>query len=454
MCSVSISQGIRLLGVELVRVIIKVCFNFTHKAAGIHLQIPMMIATLCLLSISLLDRGPYLQNYSKVDFKFASILMPAILIGCQFGEVFNQILSRIIESSIFIFLLVYITIGCIISTASYFKERKKVVRMEDSQGAEIVFDQSMLVESKDLDQSVEGFAINSRHEADVVINEEHFLVQDDHEETPDHDSIVSFDIKNASETDNSEDIKLNSREIDGLELMISGRKNKHAYNQGTLPCIVMFLLLILQNLLRGNSNFQSITNVEICSTWFWIIMGAYSFAGFCIFLLNYYLARKHFLRFPESGHGISHSFNLLKMISIIAVGLVCGMITTFIGAGIVFICTPFMIKLGYPKEVGLYTSLIVELIARLANMVQFIFNLNILYGYVGWITLFSFLGGLIGTLFLQVQVKKRNIEWIFYLIIALMTLAACIANTVVDIWSIMADFEDGDATFYIYNYCE
>lgn len=83
-----------------------------------------------------------------------------------------------------------------------------------------------------------------------------------------------------------------------------------------------------------------------------------------------------------------------------------------------------MIKLGYPKEVGLYTSLIVELIARLANMVQFIFNLNILYGYVGWITLFSFLGGLIGTLFLQVQVKKRNIEWIFYLIIALMTLAA------------------------------
>ena len=134
------------------------------------------------------------------------------------------------------------------------------------------------------------------------------------------------------------------------------------------------------------------------------------------------------------------------------IGILCGMMTSFIGAGVMFICIPFMLKLGFPKETGLYTSLLIEIIARFANTVQFVFNNNMMFGYIGWMTLFVFIGALVGTLLVQPKVKKYGVEWVMYIIIAICLFGASILNTVTDLWSIMGDFDNGIGTFYIYEY--
>ena len=80
-CCVSVSHSVKMMGVELVLVIIKILFDFQHKEAVILLQPPMMVATLVMLSVAFLDRDQYFQNHRKVDIKFACVMMPMVFIG-------------------------------------------------------------------------------------------------------------------------------------------------------------------------------------------------------------------------------------------------------------------------------------------------------------------------------------------------------------------------------------
>ena len=111
-----------------------------------------------------------------------------------------------------------------------------------------------------------------------------------------------------------------------------------------------------------------------------------------------------------------------------------------------------MLKLGFPKETGFYTSLMIEMIARFANTIQYIFNLNLQYDYVSIFAVLTLIGAVIGSLVFHPRVKKLEIQWLIFMIISIVLFIAAIINTIADILSIMVDLDDGVGTFYIYEY--
>ena len=177
--SISLTQSVRMLGAEIVMVVIKLFFDFRHKDTVILLQMPMMAATLILLSLAFLDRDQNHQNYRKVDIKFASVMMPMVFIGWALGEIFHKTMSRIIESSLFVFLLVYMSIACLISSVSYFQENSKLIKMKRTTTDDLVVDSSWELTNDNVEVQ-EGFTVG-------IQDEEHstdtFLIDSDQEDS-------------------------------------------------------------------------------------------------------------------------------------------------------------------------------------------------------------------------------------------------------------------------------
>mmetsp|Transcript_28261 Transcript_28261/g.32382 ORF Transcript_28261/g.32382 Transcript_28261/m.32382 type:complete len:98 (+) Transcript_28261:981-1274(+) len=88
-------------------------------------------------------------------------------------------------------------------------------------------------------------------------------------------------------------------------------------------------------------------------------------------------------------------------------GLFSGAITASLGVGIVLIYQPLMSRLGFPDHVSFYTPIIIELCARGAITIQFMYHNYMLYDYVAWISLFAVIGSLLG-IFLCSRILKMK----------------------------------------------
>ena len=133
-------------------------------------------------------------------------------------------------------------------------------------------------------------------------------------------------------------------------------------------------------------------------------------------------------------------------------GLMSGTITAFVGVGLFFVMTPLMRKLGYPLKTSIYTSLLIELYARLANTIQFIMNLDIRYDFVAWFSFFAVFGTLLGVLVLRNSVEKYCINILMLSLVTLLLITSIVVTGVMDAMSIKQDADRGIDVFYIYSY--
>ena len=101
----------------------------------------------------------------------------------------------------------------------------------------------------------------------------------------------------------------------------------------------------------------------------------------------------------------------------------------------------------------IYTSVAIELSARLANFAQFMFNIKSLYDYIGLFAGLALLGAFPGVLYLSETLKAGKRAAYVLLVYSLLLVVALVANVVTDAISINHDFKNGIGGFYFYEYC-
>jgi hypothetical protein len=216
-------------------------------------------------------------------------MMPLVLIGASNGEIFHKIFSRITESTIFVGLLVYISIACIFSSVSYYKDNKNLILVKKN-----AIDDMIIGESSDLDAInhslevgiKEGFNVyDNNYSADDEDNEENFLINDSEDlmsdsedgsfnvardgyEAIDKRSLENYNLqleKSQPEQPTmtkkiTNPLKLNRVKLEKLKDSLN--PSEPSYTSATIPTLLMFFFLVVQNLLRGNSNLDSLADVK------------------------------------------------------------------------------------------------------------------------------------------------------------------------------------------------
>jgi len=113
---------------------------------------------------------------------------------------------------------------------------------------------------------------------------------------------------------------------------------------------------------------------------------------------------------------------------------------------------PFMRSLGYAYKTSLYTSLLVELLARLANTIQFIMNIDILWGYIGWFTLFATVGCFLAVVVGRRLVEKYNLRVTMLIVVFCLMVSAVVTTITLDSMSIINDFKSGKKVIFFDTY--
>lgn len=106
-----ISNSVGMLGAEFSLVAIKAFFNFSHKEGVILMQPTMLLAAAARFLLVFWERSENHHNQRVVDVKFASVMVPLVFLGDALGEILHAVISRVVETTIFMMLLAYFAIA-------------------------------------------------------------------------------------------------------------------------------------------------------------------------------------------------------------------------------------------------------------------------------------------------------------------------------------------------------
>lgn len=129
---VAVSRSTELMGAELVLPIIKIAFNFKHKES-VELAAPAIwLSVLIKFIAAMLRKDERYKDRKVIDFKFAAVIMPLVLIGAFWGEVIHGTVAPIIESAILALVIGYLLFKTFVEIIKEYKEHKEEMTEEPS----------------------------------------------------------------------------------------------------------------------------------------------------------------------------------------------------------------------------------------------------------------------------------------------------------------------------------
>jgi hypothetical protein len=230
---VTVSRSTELIGAELVLPIIKLAFNFRHKES-VELAAPAIwLAVLIKFIAALLRKDEKYKDRKVIDFKFATVIMPLVLVGAFWGEVVHGTVAPIIESTIFALVVGYLLFKCFVELIKEYKEHKK--EMMEIKHAPIDNEEIKKDLNGETSESVASDDGSPKMLAETDIVDE---IQ------PSDDSVNNFAINKEKEeesTDHTDELNISFKEIidDGKYDLVY----KPRYIKRGVPILIMIVLL-------------------------------------------------------------------------------------------------------------------------------------------------------------------------------------------------------------------
>ena len=325
---------------------------------------------------SLIDK--YEHPKSKfVDYDIAIIIGPSMLLGTKIGTILNKIFSSFILTTTVIIIVCYsIVITYQNMKASRSKEEQLI---QEIQIEEIMKQTNEPLLSKREVQRYKADMLDSNNRA-LTAKERAILYED---ELPIRYERVSF-------------------------------------------IIILEIIVIVDQLLEGNTNLSSLIGVIRCSILYWIIFGLF----FVILILSIKFAYSIVKSHLEERKRIDSNYKddkLVKIsqhiIKIVILGILAGVVSSMVGIGGGMLIISLLSILGLePREIS-STSNFLVITSTISTTLLFSFAGQLKYSYALWMAIPCSAAALVGSFLVlkHVNKTKRNsflMEIMFYLMIA------------------------------------
>ncbi|CAI2367806.1 unnamed protein product [Moneuplotes crassus] len=448
-----VSRSVEFMGAELILPIAKISFNLEHRESLEVASPGIWIAVFIKFIAALLKKNKKYQNRRVLDFKFATVIMPLVLVGAFWGEVLHSTVAPVIESLFFCvivaFLLIKTYIELIKEYRKYVKQQTKIkaVNLEKDEGslstAMVLTEtaQNRII-SKGLGEGGLGNTIN--------------------QSVDDEDSKDIEDSEDSEELENSKYIqRVEARRKTVFEGVLDitedprfDQEYKPRYLKRALPIVFMLAMLVFHHVLRGSRNFDSAIGVEQCSLKYWLIMLGYSLMLFLVFIVVFLMTKYESTYHGDVGYEVSYDWGPWTFIKVIIISILAGLTTTSVGIGLAFLCAPLLHSLDFPEEISEHTPLFIELFVRIVNTIHFMIIDISQWAYMLWFAGWILPGALIGSFILLPYTEKNHYRTAIMLGIGTMLLAiACIATAVIDGIEIARDVREGAHLLDWQGYC-
>ena len=160
-------------------------------------------------------------------------------------------------------------------------------------------------------------------------------------------------------------------------------------------------------MLRGNEEFDSLIDVEVCSTAFWMIFIAFTIILAILFVFTYLITKNEESQIKYVGYHVEYNWGVKYFIIVIFCSIAAGLNTAIVGVGLGFIYHPAMMFFGFPEDIGEHTPIFIELIARGLITLQFFLNGDVEWDYFLWFSGWVLLGALVGIFLIDRLVNNK-----------------------------------------------
>ena len=123
--AIILSRSAELLGAELVLPIAKIAFDLEHKESVEVAAPAIWIAVLIKFIAALWKKDEEYEHRRVIDFKFATVITPLVLIGAFWGEVIHETLAPVLETFLFWVIVAYLLFKTYIELIKEYREYKK-----------------------------------------------------------------------------------------------------------------------------------------------------------------------------------------------------------------------------------------------------------------------------------------------------------------------------------------
>ncbi|CAI2361023.1 unnamed protein product [Moneuplotes crassus] len=203
-----------------------------------------------------------------------------------------------------------------------------------------------------------------------------------------------------------------------------------------LTVICPFLSILFIGLFRGNNTIDSIVGVEVCSAWYFILLGVQVIVLALLGLINVLILRKEYREKIECGYqfvsgDVIWDDNTTTKFVIFA--LIAGFVSGSVGFSRGVLFTPLFIDFGIPPTVASSTSMYMATFATLSSSILFMMSGYIIYDVVFYLSAFAIIGTILGTTIVSQKIRKSGNVAILIWLIATVNLLSCIAEIIVGI---------------------
>ncbi|CAI2368978.1 unnamed protein product [Moneuplotes crassus] len=440
-----ISKGIGLLGAGLVLPISKILFNLSHRES-IEVASPAILFAVLIKFIALLIRkNEKYKNRRVVDFKFATVILPLVLIGAFWGEVFHAIIARAIESVIFCLIVAFLLVRTFMQSINKYKLHKRLQKKKKKRNLSVTCTRGGSIHgvNDSLRSSINSESINTEFSESLTIN-------DDNEDSEEKQKMKKYLEKVES---------MRQQAFEGIDDIHNhpkfDQKYKPRYIKRAIPVLIVICMLVLQHLLRGSRNFDSTIQLEPCSTKYWLIMLGYTLILLAIFCVVFLITKYERTYHGDIGYEISYDWSLWTFIKVTVVSIFAGYTTTGIGVGLAFLCSPLLHSLNFPEDISEHTPLFLELIVRTVNVIHFMIIDIDQWTYMLWFAAWILPGAFIGAFIVLPFINNNHFRTSVILGLGTLLLAiACVATAVIDGINIARDVREGVPLLNFHGYCD
>lgn len=125
---VMISRSAELLGAELVLPVVTVAFDFRQRES-VELAAPaILIGVFIKFGAAFFKKNKKYKSRKVIDFRFAAVIMPLVLIGTTWGWIVHRTIAKILESVLLALAITYLLFKSVVHAIKEWRLHKLQMR--------------------------------------------------------------------------------------------------------------------------------------------------------------------------------------------------------------------------------------------------------------------------------------------------------------------------------------